>query len=109
MKILITGGSGVIGGSVVEHLIAGGHSVRLLSRHATEDVKQWRGVEPFNGDVSEAATISGAARGCQAVVHIAGIVAENPPEATFESVNVGGTRNIVDEASRSGARRFILM
>ena len=107
MKIIVTGGSGVIGQGVIPELLSRGNEVRLLSRHASDDVKQWDGVESFDGDVSDAATITGAASGCDAVVHIAGIVTEEPPEQTFERVNVGGTRNILAEATRAGVKRFV--
>ena len=107
MKILVTGGTGVIGEGAIPELLARGHSVRLLSRHAADDAKQWPGVEPFEGNVADAASIGGAAAGCDAILHIAGIVAEDPPEVTFESVNVGGTRNMIEEAKRSGVRRFV--
>jgi NADH dehydrogenase len=108
MRVLITGGSGVIGTAVVSELVARGHTVRLLSRHAEEDAKQWKGgVEPFSGDIVDAATLTGAASECDAVVHIAGIVAENPPKVTFEHVNVGGTRAIIEEAQRAGVGRFV--
>lgn len=109
MKLLVTGGTGVIGESTIAQLLASGHSVRLLSRHATRDVKQWNGVEPFNGDVADAASIAGAAAGCDCVLHIAGIATEHPPERTFEAVNVGGTRNILAEAVDAGASRFVFV
>ena len=107
MKILVTGGTGVIGEGVIPELIAGGHSVRLLSRHASDDAKQWEGVEPFDGNIAEAATLTGAASGCDAVLHIAGIAAEDPPKLTFQAVNVDGTRSMVAEAERAGVRRFV--
>ncbi|HUR83523.1 MAG TPA: NAD(P)H-binding protein [Thermoanaerobaculia bacterium] len=109
MKILVTGGTGVIGEGVVPELITRGHHVRLLSRHADEDAKQWPGIEPFEGDVADATTLRGAADGCDAVLHIAGIAEEDPPKLTFESVNVGGTRNILDEAKRAGVKRFVFV
>jgi uncharacterized protein YbjT (DUF2867 family) len=107
MKILVTGGTGVIGEGVIPELLRRGHEVRLLSRHAAEDAKQWNRVEPFAGDVADAASIRGAATGCDAVLHIAGIVSEDPPAVTFENVNVGGTRNLIEEAKRADARRFV--
>ena len=109
MKILVTGGTGVIGEGAIPELLARGHEVRLLSRHADEDAKQWKGVDPFTGDIADASTLTGAADGCDAVLHVAGIVAEDPPEVTFQSVNVGGTRNILDEAKRAGVRRFVFI
>jgi uncharacterized protein YbjT (DUF2867 family) len=108
MKVLVTGGTGVVGKAAVDHLLRRGHTVRLLSRHAEDDVRQWaEGVEPRTGDVGDPASIRGAADGCDAVLHVAGIVAESPPEVTFEKVNVEGTRNLVAEARRAGAGRFV--
>jgi uncharacterized protein YbjT (DUF2867 family) len=109
MKILVTGGTGVIGEGAIPELITRGHSVRLLSRHAKEDAKQWKGVEPFEGNVADASSLTNAATGCDAILHIAGIVAENPPEVTFQKVNVDGTRNLIAEAKRAQVRRFIFV
>jgi uncharacterized protein YbjT (DUF2867 family) len=100
MKILVTGGTGVIGEALIPLLVEKGHAVRLLSRHATEDSKQWKGVEAFDGDV--AAGVTGAASGCDAVLHIAGVASGD-----FETVNVGGTRNVIDEAKRAQVRTFV--
>jgi nucleoside-diphosphate-sugar epimerase len=44
-----------------------------------------------------------------AVLHIAGIGAESPPELTFERINVEGTRALLDEARAAGVRRFVLV
>jgi uncharacterized protein YbjT (DUF2867 family) len=107
MKILVTGGTGVIGEGVIPELISRGHAVRLLSRHADDDAKQWPGVEPFAGNVAEAASLNGAADGCDAIVHIAGIAFEDPPKLTFQAVNVDGTRNMLDEAKRANVERFV--
>jgi len=108
MKVLVTGGTGVVGRSAVDHLLRRGHTVRLLSRHAKEDARQWaRGVDARPGDVGEPSSLRGAAEGCDAVLHVTGIVAEDPPETTFDRVNVQGTRHLVEEARRAGVRRFV--
>lgn len=109
MRILVTGGTGVIGEGVIPELLSRDHQVRLLSRHAGEDAKQWNRVEPFEGDIAKPESIANAADGCDLVLHIAGIVAENPPHATFQSINVDGTRNVLAEAERAGAKRFIFV
>lgn len=106
MRILVTGGTGVIGAGVIHELLRRGHRVRLLSRHANEDVKQWTGVEAFAGDVSDAKSIAGATAGVDVVLHIAGI-AEESENATFQAINVDGTQHVLDEAKRSGVGRFI--
>ena len=57
--------------------------------------------------MSNEVEVRGAADGCEAVIHLTAIVAESPPESTFEKVNVDGTRNLVREAERAGVRRFV--
>jgi uncharacterized protein YbjT (DUF2867 family) len=110
MHILVTGGSGVVGVGTVTELLKRGHEVRLLARHAEDDARQWpSGVTPIVGDVSDVASIRGAADGCDAVLHVAGIVEESPPNVTFRRVNVEGTANIVAEAERAGVRRFVFV
>src|SRR3954462_6498432 len=74
MKVLVTGGTGVIGDSTVRALHQRGHAIRVLTRHAGRDEAWWpEGVEGWAGDVSNHESIQGAAEGCDAVLHIAGI------------------------------------
>jgi NADH dehydrogenase len=108
MKVLVTGGTGVVGKAAVDCLLHAGHTVRLLSRHADADAKQWKAsVEPYTGDVGSEEAIAGAAEGCEAVLHVAGIVSESPPDVTFQTVNVDGTRRLCREAKRAGVKRFV--
>jgi uncharacterized protein YbjT (DUF2867 family) len=110
VKVLVTGGTGVIGRATVTELLRRGHAVRLLSRGADEDIGEWDGdVEAFAGDVSDRDSIRGAAEGCAAVVHITGIAEESPPEATFQAINIDGTHHVVEEAGRAGARRLVFI
>jgi uncharacterized protein YbjT (DUF2867 family) len=110
MNVLVTGGTGLIGGGLIPALLRRGHSVRLLSRGAQEEAGRWpSGVEPFAGDIADANTIRGAADGCDAVIHIAGIASEEPPDSTFERVNVAGTSNMLQEADRTGVARFVFL
>ena len=110
MKVLVTGGTGVVGQGAVSELVRRGHTVRLLSRNAREDVEQWgEKVEPWPASVTEPEDIQGSANGCDVVVHVAGIVAESPPEITFSAVNVDGTRNMLRETERAGVGRFIYL
>ncbi|HEU4566019.1 MAG TPA: DUF1990 family protein [Gemmatimonadaceae bacterium] len=108
MRVFVTGGTGVVGRAAVEALLAHGHTIRLFSRHAERDRAELpEGVEARDGSVDQPERVRGSMDGMDAVLHIAGIVDESPPEVTFEKVNVQGTRNLVEEAERSGVRRFI--
>ncbi|MDQ3657772.1 MAG: NAD-dependent epimerase/dehydratase family protein [Chloroflexota bacterium] len=114
MRVLVTGGTGVVGQAVVTDLLKSGHSVRLVCRNAKEDARQWPadsgnqpGVEAWPASISEQAELRGSAEGCDLVLHIAGIVEESPPEVTFENTNVEGTRAVLREAERARVGRFI--
>jgi len=108
MKVLVTGGTGVIGQALVPELVRQGHSVRVLSRSAGEDASQWpSGVECWPASISDQSDLRGCAEGCDLVLHVAGIMDESPPAFTYETVNVDGTRNIVREAERCKIGRFI--
>lgn len=108
MKVLVTGGTGVVGTAAVRSLLAASCAVRLFSRHAIQDAARFGdGVETREGSVTSLEELRGAAEGCHAVLHIAGIAEEKPPEVTFDRVNVGGTRNLIAEAELSGAFRFV--
>lgn len=110
MRVLVTGGTGVVGRATVTALTEAGHTVRLLSRNATRDSREWpTGVEPWPGNVADAASLLGSADGCDAVLHVVGIVNETPPDATFEKVNVAGTRSILQEAERAGVGTFVFV
>jgi uncharacterized protein YbjT (DUF2867 family) len=110
MKVLVTGGTGVVGEGAVAALLQAGHEVRILSRYGDRGVSRWpRGVEARAGDVAAAAAVNGSARGCDAIVHIAGIEEESPPDLTFDKVNVLGTRHVVAEADRAGVRRLVFV
>jgi NADH dehydrogenase len=108
MRVLVTGGSGVIGEAAVRALLRRGHSVRLLARGAEGEARTWpEEVEARPGDVTAPESLRGAADGCDAVLHLVGIVDESPPAVTFERVNVQGTRHVVEEATRAGVPHLV--
>jgi nucleoside-diphosphate-sugar epimerase len=114
MRVLVTGGTGVVGQAIVTELLKRGDSVRLLSRNADEGARQWprksgarAGVESWPASISDHAELKGCAEECDLVLHVAGIVEESPPQVTFENTNVEGTRAILREAERAKVGRFI--
>ncbi|MCE5299979.1 MAG: NAD(P)-dependent oxidoreductase [Spirochaetia bacterium] len=102
MKVLVTGAFGNVGQSVLDELIRKGHTVRTLDIAKTACVPaatvQSGRIEIINGDLRDAATVQKAARGMDVVIHMAAVIpplADKKPKLT-ESVNIGGTKNIVD-------------
>jgi NADH dehydrogenase len=64
MRILVTGGTGTVGEAAVTELARRGHDVRLLSRSARDDAGDWPAhVTGVDGDIGDAAQLSGAADG----------------------------------------------
>lgn len=108
MKILVTGGTGLVGTSLVAKLLKEGHTVRLFSRSARTESRVFQGdIEAVDGSIANWEDVGHIAEGCEVVFHNAGIVGEKGEESTFEAVNVGGTRNMLHEAERAGVRRFV--
>jgi len=110
MKVLVTGGTGVVGRAAVAELLKKGHSIRVLSRSADDVAEEWaEGVEAWPASIHNQEELKGCADGCDLVLHIAGIMEESPPSMTYETVNVEGTRLIVREAERCKVGRFIYL
>ena len=106
-EVLVTGGAGFVGATLVRRLVASGHRVRVLDNLSTGDPAHLAGVdaELVKGDIRDADTLDDALRGMTAIIHLAaagsvvGSVAD--PVANFEA-NVIGTFRVLDAARRAG-------
>lgn len=108
MKVLVTGGTGVIGCGLIPALLKAGHEVTLLSRHASEECHEWPApIRGLDADIADRNSLRGTLDGIDCVVHVAGIIAEEPPERTYDRIHVVGTRHLVEEAERSSVGRLI--
>lgn len=105
MKVLVTGATGFLGRSVARRLAARGHSLRLLTRRATNLAELPPDSEAAIGDVTDAASFVRAAEGCDAVLHLAALVKLWVPDPErFHATNVGGFENALAAAQAAGAR-----
>jgi nucleoside-diphosphate-sugar epimerase len=104
----VTGGSGFIGGRLVERLVSEGRPVRALARsEASAERVAERGAEPVRGDIGDPASLSTAAAGCEVAFHLAAQLGEWGPWEEFERGNVEGTRNMLAACAEAGVRRFV--
>jgi NADH dehydrogenase len=110
VRILVTGGTGFVGSHLAPRLLAEGHHVRVLSRGQSGTILDSTSgsLENACGDVVTGAGLDDAARGCDAVIHLVGIIIEIR-DAKFDDVHARGTRNVVAAAQRAGVRRFVQM
>jgi UDP-glucose 4-epimerase len=110
--VLVTGGAGFVGATLVRRLAASGYQVRVLDNLSTGDPAHLAGVpaDLVKGDIRDPGTVADALAGCSAVVHLAaagsvtGSVTD--PVANFE-VNVAGTFRVLDAARRHGVARVV--
>lgn len=112
MKVLVTGGTGFVGREVLRQLCAAGHEPRVLARsvaRARQRLADIPGVQELHeGDVNGADSLDGAVTGCDAVIHLVGIISE-ARAITFERLHVEATRNVLAAAQASGVRRYVHM
>ena len=111
MKIFLTGGTGFVGGYLLRELIRRGHSVRCLVRNETpRGAALPDGVEQAFGSVTDPDALRGSMDGCDAVVHLVGIIQENPARGvTFDALHFEGTKAVADEARKAGVPGFVHM
>ncbi|MDP9409573.1 MAG: NAD(P)H-binding protein [Actinomycetota bacterium] len=100
MRVLITGGTGLLGGALLNLLLAEGHQVRCMVREGSANASRLEGrrVEVVRGDAGDAASLSRALAGTEALVHVAGI--EHTP-GVLEAVRRSGVERLVMVGSTS--------
>jgi len=101
-RILVTGGTGLLGRELVRRLVTSGQRVRVISRTgvpAGHDL-----ISMYHGDIRRLEDLRGAIRGCGAVFHCA---AEKNDSARMTETNVSATRLLFDVASEAHVKFFL--
>ncbi len=104
--ILVTGGSGFLGGAIVHRLIETGESVRALQRNDSPALRAL-GVEVILADLADREAVVAAAKGCDAIMHVAAKTGVWGPFEDYHRANVVGTRNILDACMAHDIRRLV--
>ncbi len=104
----VTGGSGFIGGHLIRRLVGEGRPVRALARsEAAAGTVVAFGAEAVRGDLSDRASLTAGATGCEVAFHLAAQLGEWGDWDDFEQGNVTGTRNTLEACAEAGVRRFV--
>jgi nucleoside-diphosphate-sugar epimerase len=108
MRVLVTGGTGFVGGWSAKAIADAGHSVRFLVRNPdrlhTSVAKLGVDISDYAvGDITDRDSVLRALEGCDAVLHSAALVAVDPRQtAQMLSTNMDGTRNVLGGAAKLG-------
>jgi len=114
-RILITGGSGFLGAWIIRRLLARGWAVRVLDIHDRRDtVAAIAGPVAHSldwqvGDIREADTVTHALRGCDGVIHLAGVLTplcSSQPVRGAE-INLIGALNVFEAAHAQGLQQVV--
>jgi nucleoside-diphosphate-sugar epimerase len=104
----VTGGSGFVGGALIQRLVRDGWTVRALARsdRAARAVEE-AGAEAVRGDLDDTAAMRAGANGADVFHHAAAKVDDFGDPAEFERVTVQGTSNALAAAREAGVPRFV--
>ena len=98
-SVLVTGGTGTLGRTLVPQLMAAGHGVRVLSRRKAPRLPA--GVAARRGDVRDAPAVAAAAEDVDVVIH----AASNPRHHARETEELGARH--VAAAARAGGAHLV--
>jgi dTDP-glucose 4,6-dehydratase len=118
-KILVTGADGFIGSHLTEALVRDGYEVRAFCQYNSFNSLGWldyckidskRDFQVFSGDVRDPYGVKQAMTGCDAVLHLAALIAipysYHSPD-TYVDTNVKGTLHVLQAARELGVERLI--
>jgi len=108
LKAAVTGGTGFVGGKLVEALVRKGLEVRCLVRE-TSDTRKLRelGVELYKGDLGSTEALQKFPQEADVVFHLAALVSDWGSREDFFRYNVDATKTLLDASKQSGVKRFI--
>ncbi len=119
-KILVTGSDGFIGSHLTEELVKKGCRVKAFVYYNSFNNWGWldslpkdimKEVEIFQGDIRDPNGVKEAMKGCQAVFHLAALIAipfsYHSPD-TYVDTNIKGTLNVLQAARELGTERVLV-
>jgi NAD dependent epimerase/dehydratase len=120
MKVLVTGANGFIGSHVAETLVLDGYEVRAFCEYNSFGSYGWLDdldpaigshVELVLGDIRDQGSVERATEGCNAVLHLAALIAipySYQAPRSYIDTNVHGTLNVLEAARRFSLERVIV-
>ncbi len=95
-KILVTGGSGFQGITLVRRLVEDGYHPRVLDINDPNEPQLESSIEFIRGDIRDQRVVGEACRGVDTVFHLAAAVLPTRGKRAYMTTNAGGTRNVLE-------------
>lgn len=111
-RVLVTGAAGFLGSWLIRELRWSGLHVRALLHGSTGSVSDMLEAESVVADIRDHDRLKAITDGCEAIVHLAAkahAIDDSGSEKDYESVNVEGTRHVLDAGVASGVRRVVFV
>jgi nucleoside-diphosphate-sugar epimerase len=109
-SVLVTGANGFLGSALVNDLLESGYDVRALVRNPALPSYR-KAAEVIVGDIRDPQCTKQASAGCDTIVHLAGqahaLDDDHVSDEDYQSINVDGTKHLLDGAVACGVRQFI--
>lgn len=111
MNVLVVGATGQLGFRICAGLIRDGHQVRGLARASSMRAKELAqaGVEVFQGDLRDAASLDAATRGMQVIVSTATAVISGGAGNSLAAVDRDGHKSLLDAAVKNAVQKFVFV
>jgi dihydroflavonol-4-reductase len=112
LRILVTGATGFVGSVLLPKLVerhgASGLRCLVLPGEMPGTDNHWRSVEVCRGDITDAAAVAVAVRGCEVVLHLAGLISYRQSDrARLFRINAEGAAKVAGACARAGVRRLV--
>ena len=111
MKVALFGGTGFVGGYLVDALLECGFAPVVLVRPGSKSkLRRASEVEIVEGDIASVEAVEQAVNGADAVIYNIGILREYPRRGiSFEGLQYEGAVRVIEAARRAGVSRLVLM
>ncbi|MFA5830990.1 MAG: NAD-dependent epimerase/dehydratase family protein [Candidatus Paceibacterota bacterium] len=107
--IFITGATGFLGGALLKQFSAEKFDVRVLIRNPKAFHSEFHNVSVIEGDITKSETLKGQLADIDTVIHAAGVVTDWASKSLYRDVHVGGTKNLIEEAVKSGVKKIVFI